>query len=140
MVKGMHHLAICVNNLDASMKFYHEILGWEITRSVKGPEIDAYYVQIPGSGELEFVERHGKQVNTPLHEYQTCFHHMAVEVDDPNPYYEKLKANGYEFIFPVSRFDIFGHYTCGVIDPDGIMVEFITPYPPVEAQVEKQEV
>ncbi len=131
MIKGMHHMAICCTDINASMHFYHDLLGWPITRIVKGEERDAYYLQMPGSGELEFVDCHGKQDTTPYHEYQTCFHHMAIEVDDPVPYYEKLSKEGYEFIFPVSRFDICGHYTCGVVDPDGIMVEFICPYPPI---------
>ena len=131
MVKGLHHLAICVNDIQKSMHFYHDLLGFEITRVVKGKDMDAYYVQIPGSGELEFVDRHGAQVSEELHEYQAYFHHFAVEVDDPQPYYDLLKANGYEFIFPVSSFDIFGHHTCAVKDPDGIMLEFIEPYEPV---------
>lgn len=128
MIKGMHHIAICVKDLKASMEFYHDILGFEVTRGVPGDDMDAFYVQIPGSGELEFVERHGSQVSDPIDPNHTCLHHFALEVDDPAPYYELLKEKGYEFEIPLGRLDQFGHYTCGVLDPDGIMVEFICDY------------
>lgn len=133
MEKGVHHIAICVKDLDASMKLYHELLGWEISRIVKNTDMngclcDAYYLQIPGSGELEFIDRLGKQVSESVDPNHTGLHHFALEVDDPAYYYELLKKNGYEFEIPLCKLDEFGHYTCGVIDPDGIMVEFIANY------------
>ncbi len=126
----MHHIAINCNDLQASLKFYHEILGWEYTRVVPGPDIDATYLRIPGGCELELMDRHGDQVNMDISPYLTGLDHFAVEVDDPQPYYELLKKNGYKFKIDLTRFDQFGHYTCGVLDPDGIMVEFIANYDP----------
>ena len=130
MIKGMHHLAICSKNIKDSMRFYHDVLGWEITREVKGEDRDAYYVYIPGCGELEFVDCHGNQDVTPIDEYQARFHHFAVEVDDPEPYYKLLAKEGYKEAIPLCKLDEFGHYTCGFYDPDGIMIEFISSYNP----------
>lgn len=135
MEKGLHHIAISVKDINASMHFYHELLGWPISRIVKNTDMngclcDAYYLQIPGSGELEFIDRLGKQVTTPRSKDHTGLHHFALEVDDPEPYYNLFKENGYEFEIPLCKMDQFGHYTCGVIDPDGIMVEFIANYVP----------
>ena len=137
MVKGLHHIAIAVRDLKKSMHFYHELLGWKISRIVKDTNMngcicDAYYLQIPGSGELELIDRKGKQITRPLSKDHVGLHHFALEVDDPAFYYKLFSDNGFQFEIPLCKMDQFGHYTCGVIDPDGIMVEFIKNYKPGE--------
>ncbi len=140
MIIGLHHVSINAKDVKASLHFYHDILGWEITRIIPGEKSDAYYVHVPGSPgpniptglcELEFTDNKGRQIKKRYLENETKLDHFAIRCDDPEPLYKKLVEEGYEFKIPLSRLDVYGHYTFGVIDPDGIMVEFICPYTPV---------
>ncbi len=140
MILGLHHLSINSKNVKAALHFYHDILGWEITRIIPGEASDAYYVHVPGTPgeavpcglcELEWTDQHGKQCKVKYGPTETGLDHIAVRVDDPEPLYKKLVAEGCDICMPLQRLDVFGHYTFGVLDPDGVKVEFIAPYTPV---------
>ena len=58
-MKGLHHVGITVKDLDASIRFYHDVLGLEFSNEPSpwfdGPELGPA-VGVPGAGY--------KQVNT----------------------------------------------------------------------------
>ncbi|MDL2220355.1 VOC family protein [Eubacteriales bacterium OttesenSCG-928-N14] len=128
-ILGLHHMCIVVKDLAASMKFYNEVLGFPVTRTVDG-EFLATYLQMPGSGELELIDRKGKQHTPETDGMETGYAHYAFLVDDPVPYYNLMIENGYEVDLKPTKLDAYGHYACILHDPDGVMLEFIAPYDP----------
>src|SRR4051812_31712637 len=52
-MKGLHHVGITVNDLDASIRFYHDVLGLEFSSEPSpwfdGPELGPA-VGVPGAG------------------------------------------------------------------------------------------
>ncbi|MDL2220356.1 VOC family protein [Eubacteriales bacterium OttesenSCG-928-N14] len=128
-VLGMHHMNINVRDFDESMKFYNEVLGWAVTRSIDtNPDFFVTYLRIPGSGELELMDRKGKQHDTPPDDFSLGLTHFAVTVDDPVPFYELMQKHGYTVDLPPTHINECRHYACIVRDPNGVMLEFITPY------------
>ncbi|MDL2220354.1 VOC family protein [Eubacteriales bacterium OttesenSCG-928-N14] len=127
-IDGVHHLAIVVKDLDDTMKFWHEMLGFEVTRVVDTEGFYSTYLMIPGFGELELTVRRGKLTVLDIDGTETGLDHFALLVDDPMPYYELVKQHGYQIDVPPTDMDPYGHCACIVRDPNGVMMEFLTPY------------
>ena len=97
------HIAVAVPDLQASINFYRDVLGFEIEREMetKGEysgmlsavmkSKDVFVVLLqgkqPDSQISRFVEQHGPGVQ-----------HIAFEVDDLDAVYETLSARGQEFV------------------------------------------
>ncbi len=126
---GYHHLAILCKDINASLHFYHDLLGLPISRIVRGEEKDSYYVKMPDGVEIQFLDLKGKQIPVdPRPENRSGGHHFGFLVDDVEYYWNLLRNEGYQVRIPYCHYDKYSHYTCGFNDPDGIMVEFIVPY------------
>ena len=59
-------------------------------------------------------------------------HHIALEVEDPEPLLARLRAAGLE-IHAKDPFDDYGYTRCYVYDPFGRQVEMISPFIPAHA-------
>lgn len=130
-IKGIHHFAIVTKDIQKSLHFYHELGNLKINRVEHKDEMDCYYLQVPGDGELALIDRKGRQVSDPLPTRCVRFHHIAFRVDDPREYYNKFLPFVENWPFILNHGDIFGHYACCPLDPDGVMVEWLSPYEPI---------
>ncbi len=128
-VLGYHHFDIRCKDINASLHFYRDLLGLPISRTVFNDEKNIYYLMLPDGVEIELMDLKGKQVPAdPPSEFRVGGHHFGFLVDDVKYYWDLLRKEGYEVRIPYCRYDKYMHYTCGFNDPDGVMVEFITPY------------
>lgn len=140
-----HHIGIQVADLDRSLAFYVDILGFELVfrwnpqaeyiRTVTGypdADIHAAIVRMPGDTGvfLEILEYRNvarSPVDTRTANPGTA--HIAFFVDDCDALYGDLVARGVRAVNPPVTPTI-GPNTGGravyMIDPDGIRVEFIT--------------
>lgn len=142
-ITGFHHVGMTVRSLERSVAFYRDVLGFEevfawnpqapyIGELVGYPEVDlhAAILKLPNNdGRLELLEYRnvdGTPIDSANGNPGTA--HVAFFVDDLDPYFEKLKAAGVQYVSaPVTP--TIGPNKGGravyMIDPDGFRVELI---------------
>ncbi|MCX6047799.1 MAG: VOC family protein [Chloroflexi bacterium] len=143
---GADHTSFTVSNLEQSLKFYVDLLGFtvirirpEITsryfRTVVGfPDavVKDAYLAIPGTNHrlelFEYVQPRGTPADVVVNNPGSS--HVAYLVDDLPALYEHLKAHGARFRTPLVVLDE-GPNAGGVdvylLDPDGITIELFQP-------------
>jgi methylmalonyl-CoA epimerase len=127
---GVDHVAIAVKDLEESIAFYTQVLGFELTerRETKG-EHSAMISAVVKAGPVTFVLLQGtsreSQVTKFIDHYGPGVQHVAIGVHDLPAMAEELKANGMEFDTSVIESpglkQIFSHREEG----SGQMFEFI---------------
>ena len=141
-ILGTNHTSFTVSDLDRSVAFYVDVLGFQLLdRSprdpsftekvvgVPGAEIEVAYVQAPGH-RLELIEYvapndRGKVVSRPC---DTGFAHIAFDVDDVDSVVDAVRRAGVEPLSdPVATNDgpNAGGKAVYTRDPDGVTIEFI---------------
>ncbi len=143
-IQRPHHTGIQVRDLERSIAFYRDILGFELVlhwnpqaeyiRTITGypdADIHAAVLRMPGSDLfleiLEYRNVDKTPVDTRTANPGTA--HIAFFTDDCDGLYAELVAKGVPSVSPPVTPTI-GPNTGGravyMIDPDGIRVEFIT--------------
>ena len=143
-MKGLHHVGITVRDLDASILFYHDVLGLEFSNEpspwFEGEELGAA-VGVPGAGlrqvslllgdtTLELLEYNNPPSTTtmPLKSNNLGASHVAFVVDDIEATKAALEAKGIEFYSPVNLVDdgvLAGWRWVYFDDPDGYPLELV---------------
>ncbi|MCA9772495.1 MAG: VOC family protein [Myxococcales bacterium] len=123
---GLLHAAIRVMDMDKSVDFYVNKLGWELARIKKLEKAKATlaYVRPRGTAfELELVENWGR---TEPYLIGDGFAHVALEVEDLPKTFEALKAKGVPFRKEPFALEGEGPPRIAFItDPDGYSIELI---------------
>ncbi|MEH6592882.1 MAG: VOC family protein [Halioglobus sp.] len=134
MIVGLHHVAIGVSDFDKALKFYTEGLGFEVVQQSEFDNdplanqaigLDAAKAKMAMlKAPNAFVELW--QYSNPAPEdlrSRACdygYPHFALQVDDIQAEYDRLKTHGMEFVGEVVHFDdvasaIYGRDPCGNI-------------------------
>ena len=143
-MKGLHHVGITVKDLDASIRFYHDVLGLEFSNEPSpwfdAPELGPA-VGVPGAGlrqvslilgdtTLELLEYQSPPSETtgPLTSQNLGASHVAFVVDDIHAKKAELEAEGIEFYSDVNVVDegvLAGWRWVYFQDPDGYPLELV---------------
>jgi catechol 2,3-dioxygenase-like lactoylglutathione lyase family enzyme len=143
-MKAMHHVGITVKDLDASIRFYHDVLGLEFSNEpspwFEGEELSAG-VGVPGAalrqvslrlGEttLELLEYRSppSETDAPLPSNSLGASHVAFLVDDIEAAKTQLESKGVEFFSSVNVVDdgvLAGWRWVYFSDPDGYSLELV---------------
>jgi len=143
-MKGMHHVGITVKDLDASIRFYHDVLGLPFANE-PSPWFEAEElgpaVGVPGAAlrqvslllgdtifELLEYKRPPSQTSAPLGSNNVGASHVAFHVDDIEATKAELEAKGIEFYSPVNVVDegvLAGWRWVYFDDPDGYPLELV---------------
>jgi len=143
-MKGLHHVGITVRDLDASIRFYHDVLGLEFSNEPSfwfdEPGLGAA-VGVPGAGlrqvslllgdtTLELLEYKSPPSETagPLSSNNLGASHVAFLVDDIHETKAELEAKGIEFYSDVNVVDegvLAGWRWVYFQDPDGYPLELV---------------
>ena len=119
----MLHTCYRVKDLDASLKFYTEALGFTIKNRRDFPD-DAFslvYLVMPGdTHELELTYNH----NHPGYDLGNGYSHIAVGTEDLEGLHEKHKAAGYK-ITNLSGLPGTAPSYYFITDPDGYDIEVV---------------
>ena len=137
------HTGITVSNLDRSIAFYRDVMGFpvseklrlrgklfELVTGVAGAEIDIANVDAPGH-QIELLQYAGPtpRVASNLRPCDPGFLHLAFKVQNLENVLVALRAAGYEAAAPLHSIDeclqagaqgLRGVYTR---DPDGVVIE-----------------
>ena len=118
------HTMIRVKDIDASLKFYTELLEMELDKKKRLDDCWLYFLSDKEKTcqiELTFNDE------TPENGYEigTGFGHFAFAVESLDDFTEKLHSLGYEYLY--EPFDLNGKGTkiAFIQDPDGHEVELI---------------
>jgi catechol 2,3-dioxygenase-like lactoylglutathione lyase family enzyme len=138
MIRGIHHTAISTGDLDRALKFYRDLLGFEVAIEFEWPKGTEFADSITGlkdSAARTAMLKAGNMM-IEIFEYSSpapqegdparpvCDHgitHICVDVVDIEAEYERLKAAGMTFHCPPQDLGI-SKATYGR-DPDGNVVE-----------------
>ena len=143
-MKGLHHVGITVKDLDASIHFYHDVLGLGFSNE-PSPWFDAAElgdaVGVPGAAlrqvslalgdtTLELLEYKSppSETTAPLKSNNRGASHVAFFVDDIEGKKAELEAKGIEFYSPVNVVDegvLAGWRWVYFDDPDGYPLELV---------------
>lgn len=130
MIKGLTHTAIVTGDLERSLAFYRDLLGFPVVRTMDlGGGARIVMLSVAGKGELEiFVRPRTRPLPEGYGEEERIgLWHLALEVDNVETEWARLEERG---IRPLSAEQpLFrqphGPRACHFLDPDGIVVEFI---------------
>jgi lactoylglutathione lyase len=115
------HLALKVNDLDASSKFYEEVFGFRVvtTHRGKGREHVSRHLT-DGTIDLALIVYDSEAAeDAMLSGPGPCIHHWGAEVDDITVAAERIRALGGEVMSPLDA---------GVVkfrSPDGTIAELV---------------
>ena len=152
MIHGFWHVSFTVSNLETSVHWYTQVLGFEYVRGqVQANEYTAQLVgfpnvhlkvaqlRVPGltvprsSHHIELIEYvHPRGEDIPLETNRTGVGHWAFQVDDLRAEYARLAALGVRFKSEPNYIAAGvnqGGYAVYFTDPDGITLEMVQPPP-----------
>lgn len=118
MIVGLHHVALGVNDFESALKFYTEALGFEVVQQSEFDD-DAAANQAIGLDAVKAKMAMLKTSNAFIELWQysnpspedlrsrPCdygYPHLALQVDDIQGEYDRLKAHGMQFVGEVVHF------------------------------------
>jgi catechol 2,3-dioxygenase-like lactoylglutathione lyase family enzyme len=144
-IRGVHHTAIIVRDLDRSIYFYHDVLGLELSQEpsdwmegealaqgvgVPGARLRNALLRIGSDSNLELLEYANRPEgnDTPIQQNYLGAMHLALRVDDIVAKKAELEAKGVDFLAEIGGFDegaLAGWRWVYFHDPDGIPLELV---------------
>ena len=129
--RGIHHLGVAVEDLDAAVATYERLFGAELEHreTVQEQGVEAASLRV-GSDRVELLASLG--ADTPVGKFLAKrgpgMHHVAYEVDDVGRAIDELAAEGAELIDERPRRGLFG-LEVAFIHPDsvhGVLAEVVS--------------
>ena len=152
MIRSVWHTSWTVSDLDRSIAFYRDLLGFELLRSytrvgkfietVVGFEdaelrIAALRIpkapEVPSGHHLELIQYVSpKGIKLDLKTCNIGAAHLALATDSVHQDYDRLARHGVTFVSPPVLIESGanpGGYACYLRDPDGFTIELVQPAP-----------
>lgn len=129
----LDHVAITVRDMERSVGFYRDLLGFEVLGQLFLNEgtLKIVYLQ-SGAVRVELFEFRGQDAETAVGVPDTVggFKHLALQTDDVDGVAARLKAAGTEFT--LEPLDAVGRVRLAFFrDPDGNLLELVSGVPDV---------
>ena len=113
MITGIAHTAVTVKDMDESIRFYTQVLGFKKAFSISGQFIELFY---------------GGAEEHPWTDALVGFNHLCFQVDDINTSVQKIRDAGYPVdVEPRQGAD--HNWQAWVTDPNGIRIELMQIMP-----------
>ncbi|MGM7683453.1 VOC family protein [Cytobacillus sp. Hm23] len=128
MIKGIGHTAYTVKNMEKSLHFYCDILGFQKLFELKNSDDEPWIVYLK-IREGQFIELfYGGKKTNEVDGSTIGYAHLCLEVTDIHEIANHLKKNGLKLdVEPLQGLDL--NYQCWVKDPDGNAIEFMQMNP-----------
>lgn len=127
MIKGIGHVAYVVKDLEESLHFYCDILGFEELFTMKDDQGDPVltYLKVQRN---QFIELFPAQKGDKKQSARIGYGHLCLEVEDINEIARVMKEKGIKMdVEPKKGND--GNFQCWIHDPDGNRIEFMQMMP-----------
>jgi len=93
------HIAIKVDDLDASTKFYEDLFGFKEVHTARNGQHISRHMTDGGTVDLALMKYDGEDsAEAQLAGPGQCIHHFGIEYDDRGEMSEKIKAYGGEIL------------------------------------------
>ena len=125
MITNIAHNAVTTSNMDESLRFYTEALGFQKAFDIPNPDTGAPWIIYLSVRPGQFLELFygGKQEN-PWRDGLIGFNHFCFEVDDIYATVQKIKDAGFPVDSePRQASDL--NLQAWVTDPNGIRIELM---------------
>jgi glyoxylase I family protein len=147
-ILGVGHTGITVSDLGKSVRFYREILGFDVSEpvratgtiveritGVRGAALDVAFVRAPGHfiELLSFVQP-AQRSHSRLEPCDPGFFHLCFKVRKIERVLERVRTGGFEPIGDIQTLEsgpAAGMHIVYVRDPDGVCLEFVEEPPGV---------
>lgn len=125
MVKGIGHAAFVVKDMDKTVAFYEETLGFKRAFDIARPENGEPWIVYMYAGGGQYIELfYGGTEENPFRDEKIGFFHLCVEVDDIQEIWKKIvETNAPQDDAPKKGAD--NNWQCWTHDPDGIKIELM---------------
>jgi catechol 2,3-dioxygenase-like lactoylglutathione lyase family enzyme len=126
MFKRIDHVEIVTNQLDRTVQFYTEVLGFavksrdRIERSGLGVPIDLVYLDLGGT-VVELISYDGALVDPAPQTEHLGYRMIALEVDDMQRTTEYLKTKGVDIVWGPKVRETYSR--AEICDPNGYPIE-----------------
>lgn len=139
-VTNVRHVGIVVANMQRSLWFYRDLLGMQVwadyrdhsdyVRAITAtPNADIWMVKLRASdgGSIELLQylSHPQDVPEPRRAFDVGCNHVALQVNDIDAIYQKLKNAGITFHAPPTISSDGGAKVTYCRDPEGVIVELV---------------
>lgn len=124
MIRKLEHIGVMVTDMDASIRFYTEVLRLQLVKRVQlRPGVELTFLSYQGqeSVELELITGDGS------HAEQGKVNHIAFTVTDIEAEVERLKSLGVKLIDEQPKTILDGIKIAFFYGPDGERLEFFQP-------------
>ena len=126
MFKRIDHVEIVTDQLDRTVQFYTEVLGFtikahdRIERSPLGVPIELVYLELGGT-VVELISYEGASIEPAPRNEHLGYRMMALEVDDMQEATDYLKTKGVEVIWGPRVRETYSR--AEICDPNGYHIE-----------------
>ena len=125
MITNIAHNAVTVKDMEASIRFYTEALGFRRAFEIARPETGEPWIVYLSICRGQFLELfYGGETDNPWNDALIGFNHFCFEVDDIFDAVKKVRDAGYAVdIEPKQGAD--SNWQAWVTDPNGIRIELM---------------
>lgn len=125
MVTGIAHAAFNVKDMDKTVAFYENSLGFKKAFDIARPETGEPWIVYVYAGGGQFIEFfYGATVDNPYRDEKIGFFHICVAVDDIHAIWDRIVETGApQDDAPKQGAD--HNWQCWTHDPDGIKIELM---------------
>lgn len=142
MVRKTDHTSFTVSDVERSVAFYRDILGFkllslaerppafsELATGIRGAHLKTAYLEIPGGHRLELIQYlspPGTKLDTRTHNVGSA--HLALIVEDLQTMYRELMGKGFRFRgepIEIPAGPNRGNWMVYLLDPDDFTLELI---------------
>ena len=118
------HSMIRVRDIDASLKFYTEVFNMKLAEKRRLEDCWLYFLS-DENNTCQIELTHNDETPENGYEIGNGFGHFAFSVDSMEEFTQKIKKNGYEYLY--EPFDLTGNGSniAFIKDPDGYEIELI---------------
>lgn len=125
MIQSIAHAAITVRNMEESVRFYTEALGFTKAFEIPHPQTGEPWIVYLNAGKGQFVELfYGGTVENPWDDPLIGFNHLCFAVEDIHAAAQQVKDAGYALdVEPMEGCDF--NWQAWTKDPNGVRVELM---------------
>ena len=126
MFKRIDHVEILPSDIERTLKFYIEILGFKIQTRLKlerPPLEEVVFIELGGTSIELFSVKEPAPIS--IEPWQVSCRRIALEVEDLDKAIEYLKAKGVEISGSPRAVEILSLRVAEIKDPDGLPIELI---------------
>jgi catechol 2,3-dioxygenase-like lactoylglutathione lyase family enzyme len=142
MILNTNHTSFTVSEVESSIAFYRDLLGFrllslaerppgfaELATGIPGARMKTAYLEAPGGHRLELIQYlHPPGVKLDIGTNNVGSAHLALDVDDLHEVYRELKAKGLRFKgepIEIPAGPNKGNLMVYMLDPDDFTLELI---------------